>query len=77
MAKESICYSGLFTKENSLRSNQQLIHYGGWRILMGNRNHLLTASLMKVNMSVKQSVERNMNVFYKMFINLSKQDIIL
>lgn len=44
---------------------------------MGNRNHLLTASLMKVNMSVKQSVERNMNVFYKMFINLSKQDIIL
>lgn len=44
---------------------------------MGNRNHLLTASLKKIKMSVKQSVEQNMNVFCKMFINLSKQDIIL
>lgn len=77
MAKESICYSELFTKENSLKSNQQLIRYGGWRNLMGNRNHSLTASLRKIKMSVKQSVERNMNVFCKTFINLSKHNIIL
>ena len=77
MAKESICYSGLFTKEKSLKSNQQLVHYRGWRTLVGNRSHLLTASLMKMKMSVKKSLKQNRNMSCKMFINLSKQDIML
>lgn len=77
MAKESICYSGLFTKEDSLKSNQQLVHYRGWRNLAGNGKHLLTACLMKIKMSVKESLERKRNIFCKMFINLSKQDIML
>lgn len=53
MARESICYARLFTKEDSLKSNQQPIHFRRWRNLMGNKSLLLTASLMKIKMNVK------------------------
>lgn len=39
MDKDSICYGGSVTKENSKKSNQRFIHYGGQRNPTGNRNH--------------------------------------